>query len=90
VNGCKYCAFAVAFLLVMFHYIYPQTRRGLGFRYGLGFLWRHAYACLGFGASISFLFAIPFASSFALPLAVVGGTLLVARAQLHPSLSRLR
>jgi uncharacterized protein involved in cysteine biosynthesis len=74
-------AFGVAFLLVAFQYTsYPQTRRGIGIKEGAGFLWEHLWACCGFGAMISFLFAIPFVQSFALPLAVVGGTLLVGRA----------
>jgi uncharacterized protein involved in cysteine biosynthesis len=75
-------AFILAFLFVTFQYIsYPQTRRNIGLRQGAKFLWHHIYACAGFGAILSFLFAIPFLSSFVLPLAVVGGTLLVARAQ---------
>ncbi len=74
-------AFSLAFLLVTFQYIsYPQTRRGLGVRAGLFFLWRHFFSCLGFGLVFSFLFSIPLISSFSLPLAVVSGTLLVGRA----------
>jgi CysZ protein len=72
--------FFVAFLLVSFQYLsYPQTRRGLGIRDGVRFLWRHTYACVGFGATVSVLFAMPIVSSIALPIAVVGGTLLAAR-----------
>jgi uncharacterized protein involved in cysteine biosynthesis len=74
-------AFVVAFLLVTFQYIsYAQTRRGLGLGAGARFIVRHFYACAGFGATLSVLFAIPFVASLSLPLAVVGGTLLVARA----------
>lgn len=74
-------AFVVSFLLICFQYIsYPQTRRGLGVLEGAGFLWRHFYACAGFGLTISFLFAIPLVSCVALPIAVTGGTLLVSRA----------
>ena len=74
-------AFLLVFLLVTFQYIsYPQTRRSIGLKHGAKFLWHHIYACTGFGAILSFLFAIPFLSSFVLPLAVVGGTLLAARA----------
>ena len=70
-----------AFMLIAFQFIsYPQTRRGLGFLEGLRFLLRNHFACLGFGISFAFLFAIPLVSSLALPLAVIGGTLLVARA----------
>jgi uncharacterized protein involved in cysteine biosynthesis len=80
-------ALLFALLLVTFQYIsYAQTRRGLGLREGAAFLWRHGYACLGFGAMLSLLFAIPVVASFALPLAVVGGTLLVGRAQGAPLL----
>lgn len=72
-------SFALVFLLVCFQYIsYPQTRRGLSLGRSVFFLFRHLPACLGFGASVSFLFAIPFVSSLALPVAVVGGTLLFA------------
>lgn len=73
-------SFTIAFLLVGFQYLsYPQTRREVGLLAGLEFLWRHAWACAGFGASVSVLFALPIVSSLALPLAVVGGTLLAAR-----------
>jgi len=84
-------AFILTFLFVTFQYIsYPQTRRSVGLRRGAKFLWHHIYACTGFGAILSFLFAIPFLSSFVLPLAVVGGTLLVARALGAPQLSPLK
>lgn len=74
-------AFILMFLLVCFQFVtYPQTRRGVGIRGGLGFLWRHFYACLGFGVTTSFLLSIPLLACFALPIAVIGGTLLVARA----------
>jgi uncharacterized protein involved in cysteine biosynthesis len=78
----NFAAFALAFLLVCFQYIsYPQTRRGQGIREGLKFLLHHPFACLGFGASLTFLFSIPLVSSLCFPMAVVGGTLLVARSQ---------
>ena len=84
-------AFILAFLLVTFQYIsYPQTRRSIGLREGAKFLWHHIYACTGFGAIFTFLFAIPFLSSFVLPIAVVGGTLLVARAPGTSELFRLK
>ena len=83
--------FALAFGLVSFQFLsYPQTRRGLGIADGLRFLWRHSWSCTGFGATLSFLFALPFLSSFALPLAVVGGTLLAARAPGGRDLAPLR
>jgi CysZ protein len=84
-------SFGVAFILVSFQYLsYPQTRRGIGLGGGLLFLWRHAWACAGFGATISFLFAIPLVQSLALPVAVVGGTLLAARAPGGEGFERLR
>jgi len=74
-------SFTIAFLLVTFQYTsYPQTRRGISLKSGTVFLWRHLFACIGFGSAISFFYAIPFISSLALPIAVVGGTLLVAKA----------
>ncbi len=75
---------ALAFLLVTFQYVsYPQTRRAQGILYGARFLFRYFYCCLGFGAVISILFTLPLLSVFAVPVAVVGGTLLVGRAQDH-------
>lgn len=78
-------AFVLAVLLITFQYIsYPQTRRGQGILSGIGFLWNHFYASFGFGLAMLGLFAVPFLSSFCLPLAVVGGTLLFARASGGP------
>lgn len=76
-----------AFWLLAFQFLsYPQTRRGEEFKVSLQFLSRHAFASLGFGAAFGILFAIPIISAFTVPLAVVGGTLLYARAQerVHP------
>lgn len=75
-------AFVIVSLLVTFQYIsYPQTRRGIGLARGARFLWDHIFACAGFGAALTVLFAVPFFSSIVLPVAVTGGTILVARAQ---------
>jgi CysZ protein len=83
--------FLIAFLLVTFQYIsYAHTRRGVGLGQGACFLWKHVFACAGFGATVSFLFALPFISGLCVPLAVVGGTMLVGRAQKAPGLQRLR
>jgi len=72
----------LAFALVAFQYVsYPQNRRGIGLAAGLAFVVRHRWAATGLGASLTALFAIPIVSSAVLPLAVVSGTLLVARAQ---------
>ena len=84
-------ALTMTFLLLTFQFIsYPQTRRGVRLGAGLKFLFRHFFACAGFGATLAILFAIPFISCFFLPLAVVGGTLLVARAPGSAALTPLR
>jgi len=84
-------SFALAFLLVSFQYLsYPQTRRGIGLRDGVHFLARHRWACIGFGATITLLFALPVVSSLVLPIAVVGGTLLAARCPGGDDLAQLR
>ena len=84
-------ATAVFLLLITFQYVsYPQTRRGVELKEGIRFLWRHLYASVGFGATITFLFAIPGVSSFVLPLAVVGGTLLVGRAPGNAQIRQLK
>lgn len=81
IPGLNLIPFALAFWLLTFQFIsYPQTRRGENFRHSVRFLFRHGFASLGFGAAIGGLFTIPIVSAFALPLAVVGGTLLYARA----------
>jgi uncharacterized protein involved in cysteine biosynthesis len=75
----NFLSLLITLLLISFQFIsYPQTRRGEGFFYGIQFVLRNFFYCLGFGLSFSFLFSIPILSSFCLPLAVVGGTLLVA------------
>ena len=75
-------AIVLTCLLVAFQYVsYPQTRRSQGLGYGIVFLFRHFFACVGFGAVTMILFSIPLLSVFMLPIAVVGGTLLVARSQ---------
>ncbi len=70
-------ALILSLLLISFQYLsYPQTRRGIGMIVGSRFLFQHFWACLGFGAAISFIYLIPFISILGLPIAVVGGTLL--------------
>lgn len=74
--------FGVTFLLITFQFVsYPQTRRGQDLFEGLRFLRKHFFASLGFGAVTALLFAVPLISILALPVSVVGGTLLFARAQ---------
>ena len=72
----------LTFLLICFQFTsFPQSRRGEGVTAGIHFMLKHVFSCVGFGAALTILFAIPFFAWFVLPLAVVGGTLLVARAQ---------
>jgi len=78
--GFNLIPFALAFWLLAFQFIsYPQTRRGEGVRDSIRFLFKNGFATFGFGAALGLLFPIPILSSFVLPLAVVGGTLLYAR-----------
>lgn len=87
----NFLALVISFLLVCFQFIsYPQSRRGLGVAAGVKFIFRFFYSCLGFGAVITLLFALPLVSCFFLPIAVVGGTLLVARATGAPLVGRIR
>jgi CysZ protein len=81
IPGLNLIALALSFLILAFQFIsYPQTRRGQSVGDAVHFLFRHFFACFGFGAAVLLLFSIPFVSIFSLPLAVVGGTLLVGRA----------
>jgi CysZ protein len=83
--------FAAAFWLLAFQFVsYPQTRRHEGLAESIRFLGRHLFSTLGFGSAIGLLFAIPIISSFALPLAVVGGTLLYARSRDPENAPRFR
>lgn len=80
IPGINFLAAELAFLLICFQFIsFAQTRRNQGVRDGFRFLFRNIAACTGFGMAFSVLFSIPIVSAFCLPLAVVGGTLLVAR-----------
>jgi CysZ protein len=55
---------------------YPQSRRHLGVIQCLIWMKENFAASLGFGFSTLILFGIPICNVFALPLSVVGGTLL--------------
>ena len=55
---------------------YPQSRRRQGVSESLVWMRSHWEASLGFGLMTLFLFSIPVINFFALPLSVVGGTLL--------------
>jgi CysZ protein len=87
----NFLALLISLLLVCFQFIsYPQSRRGQGVLTGTQFLFKYLYSSLGFGAAITALFAVPLVSCFFLPIAVVGGTLLFARASAKPPFPRLR
>jgi CysZ protein len=89
IPGVNLIPLLLAFWLLSFQFVtYPQTRRGEGFRTSLRFLFRYPFSTLGFGAAIGTLFAIPIVSAFALPLAVVGGTLLYARGTGLPAVGK--
>ncbi len=60
---------------------YPQTRRDEGLMRSIGFLAANPARSLGFGLVLLAGFSIPFLSAFLLPFAVVGGTIVYARAQ---------
>lgn len=73
---------AASLWLMCFQFLsYPQTRREEGVLQSLRFLGAHPVSTLSFGAVTGAFFAIPLLSVFALPTAVVGGTLLYARAK---------
>ena len=55
---------------------YPQSRRHLGIFECLLWIKSNIFLSLGFGLTTTLLFGIPVINVFALPLAVVGGTLL--------------
>lgn len=58
---------------------YPQSRRQLGVRDSLGWVFQNLGLSLGFGLVISGLFLVPVLNILVLPIAVVGGTLLYFR-----------
>ena len=64
-------------LLHTFTFItYPQSRREQGLLQSLLWIKDHFYLSLGFGVMSFILFSIPVIDFFALPISVVGGTLL--------------
>lgn len=70
-------AFLAIALLNTFTFVtYPQSRRMLGVRDSFKWVMRNVPTSLGFGLTTTFLFSIPVINLFALPISVVGGTLL--------------
>jgi CysZ protein len=55
----------------------PLSTRGLGLRNKLGVIWRNKFLALGFGAAAYLMLLIPVINMLALPVGVVGATLLI-------------
>ncbi|MBI3890910.1 MAG: EI24 domain-containing protein [Candidatus Wallbacteria bacterium] len=55
---------------------YPMERREISYRMRLYFAWTHRWEVLGFGIAVAFWLAVPVLGFTALPVSVVGGTLL--------------
>lgn len=66
----------IAWLNTFTFVTYPQSRRETGVRDSMRWIRRNLPASLGFGATLIVLFTVPVINIFALPVAVVGGTLL--------------
>ena len=78
-NAIFFCGLA---LLNTFTYItYPQSRREQGLSESLQWIIHHPWKSLGFGLTTSLLFSIPLVNLIALPVSVVGGTLLFLDAE---------
>ncbi|HEX5082192.1 MAG TPA: EI24 domain-containing protein [Blastocatellia bacterium] len=56
----------------------PLSTRGLRLRNKLGVIWRNKFLALGFGAAAYLMLLIPVINMLALPVGVVGATLLIA------------
>lgn len=66
----------IAFLNTLNYISYPQSRRLIGIRQSFDWLKRNGSRSLGFGIATTILFGIPVINFFAIPLSVVGGTLI--------------
>jgi CysZ protein len=55
----------------------PLSTRGLRLRNKLGVIWRNKFLALGFGAAAYLMLLIPVINMLALPVGVVGATLLI-------------
>lgn len=81
IPGGQLIAFPVLWLIFTFNMLaYPMSRRGENLGAGVAFVKAHLGASFGLGLVCSLLAAFPFISYLMPPLAVVGGTLLYARA----------
>lgn len=82
VPGAQIVTLPTLWLLYAFGMLsYPQTRRAEGLGAAFSFVRAHAGACLGFGLMHAFIALLPLIGHVGTPLAVVGGTLLYARAR---------
>ncbi len=54
----------------------PLSTRGLRFRKKLGIIWRNKSLALGFGAAVYLMMLVPVINMLALPIGVIGATLL--------------
>ena len=80
IPGLNIASFVALSLLNTFTFItYPQSRRAHGLMESWHWIRNHWGAALGFGIIISLLLAAPVIDFFALPIAVVGGTMLYFR-----------
>ena len=68
--------FGLALLNCFTFITYPQSRREHGILESLQWIRNHFWLSLGFGITTLILFSIPLVDFFALPISVVGGTLL--------------
>ena len=80
IPGLNLLFFIAISVLTTFNFItYPQSRRQIGIAESLRWIHAHFASCLGFGILTGFLFSAPLLNIFALPVAVVGGTMLYFR-----------
>jgi CysZ protein len=70
-------AIVTGFFLAIELLAIPLERRGLRLAGRVQWVWRHRYVTVGFGVATFLLFLVPLMNVFAMPAAVVGGTLLV-------------
>jgi uncharacterized protein involved in cysteine biosynthesis len=81
VPGAQIVCFPLLWLLYAFQMLsFPQTRRAEGVGDAVRFIRANLGACLGFGFAHALIGIVPLVSHLGPPLAVVGGTLLYARA----------
>jgi CysZ protein len=69
----------IALLNTLTFVTYPQSRREHGLRDSVRWIFQNLGLSLGFGVFTTVLFGIPVINLFALPIAVVGGTMLYFR-----------